>query len=363
MNRQLINGDCLEELKKLDDNSVDLLCTDPPYGYGFMGKHWDTFKAKDETKSQQVGWMSPGMKKDTYGMKEFFDPIWKECLRVLKPGALAFVMSAPRSDVQTIMSQTLRDAGFDISFTPIYWTYASGFPKAMNMSKMIDKRGAAKQEDLNKWKTWFKEQLDKSKKSNKQINDECGFTATSYCKMDGKDNWTIAFPSKEKWEKIKEVMDLPNDDEYKIMENFVNNSDEFVKQRGHIETTGGLHIADEEKSIKFSGKQLSDNPYSDEAKRFDGAYGGFQPKPAVEVVLVAMKPMDEKGLMAQALKNGKAVSWFDDCRIPFAGEDDSESSGFWGITKEEQSNALRKHHEYYKGYDDKSYVGYTKEKK
>ena len=33
MNRQLINGDCLEELKKLDDNSVDLLCTDPPYGY------------------------------------------------------------------------------------------------------------------------------------------------------------------------------------------------------------------------------------------------------------------------------------------------------------------------------------------
>ena len=150
MNRQLINGDCLEELKKLDDNSVDLLCTDPPYGYGFMGKHWDTFKEKDSTKSQQVGWMSPGMKKDTYGMKEFFDPIWKECLRVLKPGALAFVMSAPRSDVQTIMSQTLRDAGFDISFTPIYWTYASGFPKAMNIGKMIDKQKGAKREVIGK---------------------------------------------------------------------------------------------------------------------------------------------------------------------------------------------------------------------
>ena len=196
MNRQLINGDCLEELKKLDDNSVDLLCTDPPYGYGFMGKHWDTFKEKDSTKSQQVGWMSPGMKKDTYGMKEFFDPIWTECLRVLKPGALAFVMSAPRSDVQTIMSQTLRDAGFDISFTPIYWTYASGFPKAMNVSKMLEKNGNQKEE-------------------------------------------------------------------------------------------------------------------------LDGSYGGFQPKPAVEVVLVAMKPLEEKGLLAQALKNGKAVSWFDDCRVPF----------------------------------------------
>ena len=196
MNNKLINGDCLEELKKLDDNSVDLLCTDPPYGYGFMGKHWDTFKEKDSTKSQQVGWMSPGMKKDTYGMKEFFDPIWKECLRVLKPGALAFVMSAPRSDVQSIMAQTLQESGFDISFTPIYWTYASGFPKAMNVSKMLEKNGNQKEE-------------------------------------------------------------------------------------------------------------------------LDGSYGGFQPKPAVEVVIVAMKPIEEKGLLAQAQKNGKAVSWFDDCRIPF----------------------------------------------
>jgi DNA modification methylase len=235
MNRQLINGDCLEELKKLDDNSVDLLCTDPPYGYGFMGKHWDTFKEKDSTKSQQVGWMSPGMKKDTYGMKEFFDPIWKECLRVLKPGALAFVMSAPRSDVQTIMAQTLRDAGFDISFTPIYWTYASGFPKAMNVSKMIDKQKGAKREVIGK------------------------------------------NPNHRESEALYELG--------------------FQGGKGDGNIVGGA--------------------VSDEAKKLDGSYGGFQPKPAVEVVLVAMKPIEEKGLLAQALKNGKAVSWFDDCRIPF----------------------------------------------
>ena len=235
MNRQLINGDCLEELKKLDDNSVDLLCTDPPYGYGFMGKHWDTFKEKDSTKSQQVGWMSPGMKKDTYGMKEFFEPIWTECLRVLKPGALAFVMSAPRSDVQTIMSQTLRDAGFDISFTPIYWTYASGFPKAMNIGKMIDKQKGVERE------------------------------------VNGKN---------------------PNDRESEALYELG-----FQGGKGDGNIVGGA--------------------VSDEAKKLDGSYGGFQPKPAVEVVLVAMKPVEEKGLLAQAQKNGKAVSWFDDCRIPF----------------------------------------------
>ena len=224
MNNKLINGDCLEELKKLDDNSVDLLCTDPPYGYGFMGKHWDTFTEKDSTKSQQVGWMSPGMKKDTYGMKEFFDPIWTECLRVLKPGALAFVMSAPRSDVQSIMAQTLQESGFDISFTPIYWTYASGFPKAMNISKMLEKNGNQKEE-------------------------------------------------------------------------------------------------------------------------LDGSYGGFQPKPAVEVVIVAMKPIEEKGLLAQAQKNGKAVSWFDDCRIPFE-ESDTPQGGYGamdiGVGKPGETQDYRK---------------------
>ena len=253
MNRQLINGDCLEELKKLDDNSVDLLCTDPPYGYGFMGKHWDTFKEKDSTKSQQVGWMSPGMKKDTYGMKEFFDPIWKECLRVLKPGALAFVMSAPRSDVQTIMSQTLRDAGFDISFTPIYWTYASGFPKAMNIGKMIDKRDGNKREVIGIDKNSAPDLRDVGKKSKEAI----GIDKLSYGQVQN-------------------------------------------AERKEMEITKG-------------------------SSELEGSYGGFQPKPAVEVVLVAMKPIEEKGLMAQAEKNGKAVSWFDDCRIPFDEGDDYDS--------------------------------------
>ena len=193
-----INGDCLEELKKLDDNSIDLLCTDPPYGYGFMGKHWDTFQEKQSTKSQTVGWMSPGMKKSTYGMKEFFVPIWEEALRVLKPGSFSFVMSAPRSDVQMVMLQTLQEAGFDVSFTPIYWTYATGFPKAMNVGKKTEK------------------------------------------------------------------------------------------------------------------------------ENLEGSYAGYQPKPAVEIVIVAMKPLDQKTYVGQALNNQKGVTWLDDCRIPFGDMNDKE---------------------------------------
>lgn len=102
----LIHGDCLDELKKISDNSVDLLCTDPPYGYHFMQKSWDKALPSVE--------------------------IWKECLRVLKPGAFAFIMSAPRSDVLSRMIVRIEDAGFRVDFSPIYHTYASGFPKSAN---------------------------------------------------------------------------------------------------------------------------------------------------------------------------------------------------------------------------------------
>ena len=249
MDSKLINGDCLEELKKIDDDSVDLLCTDPPYGYGFMGKHWDKFEEKQSTKSQKVGWMSPGMTKSTYGMKEFFVPIWEEALRVLKPGAFSFVMSAPRSDVQTVMVQTLQEAGFDVSFSPIYWAYTTGFPKAMNIGKAVDKRLGKEREVIGK-------------KPNPKFD------------MD---------------------MRYPNDD--------------------------GGWLGREEFNIEGG-------PASDEAKSLDGSYAGYQPKPAVEVVIVAMKPLEQKGYLDQALDNQKGVTWLDDCRIPFAGMSDIPQGGY-----------------------------------
>jgi site-specific DNA-methyltransferase (adenine-specific) len=209
MKRQLIHGDSVKELKKFDDNSVDLLCTDPPYGYGFMGRDWDK--------------VLPDIN------------IFKECFRVLKPGSMAFVMSAPRSDVQYRMAEMLEKVGFKIDYTPIYWTYASGFPKAMNIGKMIDKRKGVEREVIGK------------------------------------------NPNHRESEALYELG--------------------FQGGKGDGNIVGGA--------------------VSDEAKKLEGSYGGFQPKPAVEVVIVAMKPLDKKGYLEQAQDNGKGVTWFDDCRIPF----------------------------------------------
>lgn len=210
---KIIHGDCLEKLKELPDSSIDAVITDPPYGYSFMGKDWD--KAVPSV------------------------DIWKECLRVLKPGAWCLVMSAPRSDVQNAMISRLMEAGFRLDFTPIYWTYASGFPKAGNIGKLVDKRLGAERDVIGEYSA----------------------------KQKGSDQWNGA------------------------------------------DRTGG-------KGSGFKEVATITKPSSNQAKALDGSYAGFQPKPAVEVVIVAMKPLSEKTYVDQALANGKGITWLDNCRIP-----------------------------------------------
>ena len=118
-------GDSKEVLyDKFQDNSIDFLCTDPPYGYSFMGKDWD---------------------------KVLPDPqIWNECFRVLKEGSFICVMASPRTDVLWRVSRDLEGSGFDLSFSNIEWVYHAGFPKAGDTSKMIDKRLGVDREVVGK---------------------------------------------------------------------------------------------------------------------------------------------------------------------------------------------------------------------
>jgi len=312
---KLYNADCLDVMRKLPDNYIDLIVTDPPYQLNSIRKR---FGKKGSAKAQ---WGKDGafrrVSKGFMGKKwDVLPPVetWKECLRVLKPGAFAFIMTTPRQDSLCQILTDLSQAGFNMGFSSIYHSYATGFPKANNISKMVDKRGAVLPDDLRKFKKWFRKQLEKSSKTQQQINKECGFTAISYYKTDGKDYWTSAFPTEEKWVKIKQVMNLSNKWDKLIKR--------YDKERGFIEPTGNLHQADKTKSIKFSGKQLSNKPYSKKAKELSGSFGGFQPKPAVEIIIVAMKPLSEKTYVDQALKNKHGITWLGQCRVPYNSKKD-----------------------------------------
>lgn len=56
-------GECLDVLKTFPDNSVDSVVTDPPYGIGFMGKEWDTFK-KNYLVEKQISDLGRGPRPD-----------------------------------------------------------------------------------------------------------------------------------------------------------------------------------------------------------------------------------------------------------------------------------------------------------
>ena len=216
MNLNIKNGDSMELLKTIPSNSVDCMVTDPPYGISFMSKDWD--KAVPDV------------------------AIWRECLRVMKPGAFAFVMCSPRSDVQAEMVIKLKEAGFEVNFSPVYWVYASGFPKAMNISKAVDRKLGYEREITG-------------------IDQKFGRADSGIYQMN------------------------------------VDGENKHVFQR-------------------------KDEPASEEAKRLNGSYSGYQPKPSVEVIIVAMKPLSEKTYVEQALKNGKGITWLDDGRIPYQSDDD-----------------------------------------
>lgn len=112
---RLYLGDCLKVLQKLEDNSIDSIVTDPPYGLGFMGKAWD------------------------HGVPA--TKIWKECLRVLKPGGYLLAFAGTRT--QHRMAVNIEDAGFEIR-DMIAWSYGSGFPKSQDVGKAIDKAKGVK---------------------------------------------------------------------------------------------------------------------------------------------------------------------------------------------------------------------------
>ena len=69
-----VKSDCLDYLKTLKENSIDLIITDPPYYIGFdRGKGWDS---QWENEKEYLSWCSKWV---------------KECVRVLKPNRMLVV--------------------------------------------------------------------------------------------------------------------------------------------------------------------------------------------------------------------------------------------------------------------------------
>ena len=141
----IIHGDCLEELKKLEDNSVDAIVTDPPYGLSNTKPQQvaDVLKAWVTGDTEAAPTTKGGFMNASWD--SFVPPpaVWEECMRVLKPGGHMAVFAGART--QDLMGLSIRLAGFEIRDT-LGWIYGSGFPKSMDVSKAIDKAAGVERE-------------------------------------------------------------------------------------------------------------------------------------------------------------------------------------------------------------------------
>jgi DNA modification methylase len=138
---KIYHGDCLTVLKTFPDSSFDSILTDPPYGLG----------GRDPTPEETLAYLQGAdLNTGEFMNKDWDLPsvlVWKECLRVLKPGG--YLMSFAGTRTLDILSIGIRMAGFTNRDTvpvemgpPILrWVRAQGMPKNVDVSKEFRKAG------------------------------------------------------------------------------------------------------------------------------------------------------------------------------------------------------------------------------
>jgi site-specific DNA-methyltransferase (adenine-specific) len=280
-----ICGDSLDVLKELEDNSIDSIVTDSPYGLSKDLDAVEVMKAWIETGfydlKNRTGFM--GKKWDAFVPQPI---LWKECFRVLKPGGHLLTFAGTRT--QDWMGMSLRFVGFEIrdciaflydkdkrfkdfwdtldsrqrkelqnifnSEGLLHWTFGSGFPKSLDISKSLDKHFKKEREIIGK-------------------------------RLDGKGNDSGS---------------------------------------GCYEMNNGKSKMSKEIDITI--------PATPEAKKWDG--WGSALKPACEPIIMCRKPLSEKNIASNVLRWGVGGINIDGCRVD-SKEDLTRDCKGWASSKHE----------------------------
>jgi len=359
---QIICGDSIIELKKMPENSVDSIVTDPPYGLGFMNKEWDSpaehrrlvereqhrseqrfLEGKSPTiapfsKSVRPGLAIKGAKEGKW-FQGWFNLVSKEMLRVLKPGG--YLLSFGGTRTYHRMACAIEDAGFEIRDC-IFWTYASGFPKSLNVFKQLQKNctcGNMEAYERAQQNTKYNMRLVPETDLSQTINSEekqgkvlqSGLSEqSSYKTMSGEEPQKSG---KGKEERILEGGNNTKKTEGKLQGGDLSKvsakiSDDGEERRIYNATqiSNGSTL---KQDIKKNGSGASQGPQPEQQPNKEPCdfckqwgtqatrtYGiGTALKPAVEPITVARKPLSEKSVAENVLKWGTGGINIDECRV------------------------------------------------
>ena len=150
---ELYNGDSIQLIKELENDSVHLILSDIPYGIGY--EDWDVLhnntnsaflgSSKAQEKAGGVfkrrgkplnGW-SEADKKIPFEYQEWCSSWASEWLRVLKPGASVFIFAGRRLSHRCICA--MEEAGF-IFRDMIAWEKDSAPHRAQRISEVYKRR-------------------------------------------------------------------------------------------------------------------------------------------------------------------------------------------------------------------------------
>ena len=142
MTWQVIEGDCVEQMRAMPEASVDAIVCDPPYGLEFMGKEWDRLStpgavirdpATERGGFQDGNGGNPysrsrieygrGNRGESRAMQEWHEAWAREALRVLKPGGHLLAFGGTRTYHR--LACAVEDAGFEIRDS-IAWQHMEG---------------------------------------------------------------------------------------------------------------------------------------------------------------------------------------------------------------------------------------------
>ena len=155
MQIDIYNADCVKEIIKLEDNSIDCIITDPPYFIHNLDDKWNSKKINNSAASTHVNNLPGGMKFNKNQAKKLYDyylKLSKILYKKIKPGGFFLSFSSPR--LYHSIASACDHAGFEIR-DMINWIYTKSIPKGMSISHFINKMDIdvnSKSELINKYK-------------------------------------------------------------------------------------------------------------------------------------------------------------------------------------------------------------------
>jgi DNA modification methylase len=299
-------GNNLDILPTLPDNSVDSIVTDPPYELGFMGKKWD----------------SSGI---AYSVE-----LWRECLRVLKPGGHLLSFGGTRTWHRVAVG--IEDAGFEVRDS-IAWMYGSGFPKSLDVSKAIDKSDAteARRKRDFQFTSWMRSTSLTASKANQILQDaglisSNGTVAGHYFAASPDAQPAVA--TAELFDKLRPYLpEVPDYIEKMVAERTIESQNFKNREVIGSKMSGIANKEEKERHTIGASKSIEVDitaPSTPEAQQWEG--WGTALKPAFEPIVVARKPLI--GTVAQnVLTHGTGALNIDGSRVGTEGGTQGASEG------------------------------------